>query len=79
MSTFAWTDSAVRRALGLRLELAEDDVVYSGVSTDSREIEEGQLYVALVGDRFDGHDFVVAASCGAANLALRQLARFPAR
>jgi UDP-N-acetylmuramoyl-tripeptide--D-alanyl-D-alanine ligase len=29
-----------------------------GVSIDSRNIREGELFVALKGDRFDGHDFV---------------------
>jgi len=30
----------------------------SGVSIDSRSIKEGELFVALKGDRFDGHEFV---------------------
>jgi UDP-N-acetylmuramoyl-tripeptide--D-alanyl-D-alanine ligase len=29
-----------------------------GVSIDSRTIKEGELFVAIKGDRFDGHDFV---------------------
>jgi UDP-N-acetylmuramoyl-tripeptide--D-alanyl-D-alanine ligase len=29
-----------------------------GVSIDSRNIQEGELFIALKGDRFDGHDFV---------------------
>lgn len=67
MTTFTWTDAAVRKALGLRVDLAQDDVRYAGISTDSRHIGEGQLYVALVGERFDGHDFVAdAISRGAA-------------
>lgn len=61
MSAFAWSDESVRRALGLRIELAEPEVEYIGVSTDSRAVVEGDLYVALVGDRFDGHDFVADA------------------
>ena len=32
-----------------------------GVSTDSRAIGPGELFVALSGPRFDGHDFVSAA------------------
>lgn len=32
-----------------------------GVSIDSRTIKEGELFVALKGDRFDGHDFVLDA------------------
>ncbi|HXY54029.1 MAG TPA: UDP-N-acetylmuramoyl-tripeptide--D-alanyl-D-alanine ligase [Nitrospirota bacterium] len=29
-----------------------------GISIDSRTIKEGELFVAIQGDRFDGHDFV---------------------
>jgi len=32
-----------------------------GVSTDSRTVREGDLFVALEGERFDAHDFVDAA------------------
>ena len=31
---------------------------FDGVSTDSRQVSHGDLFVALQGDRFDGHDFV---------------------
>jgi UDP-N-acetylmuramoyl-tripeptide--D-alanyl-D-alanine ligase len=58
MTSFAWTDAAVREALGLRADLARPDLAYEGVSTDSRAVREGNLYVALVGERFDGHEFV---------------------
>jgi len=33
----------------------------SGVSTDSRTINESELFIALKGDRFDGHDFLETA------------------
>ncbi len=32
--------------------------VFTGVSTDSRSIAAGELFVALRGERFDGHDYV---------------------
>lgn len=38
-----------------------DDRVYSGVGTDTRTLTPGMLFVALAGDRFDGHDFLEAA------------------
>jgi UDP-N-acetylmuramoyl-tripeptide--D-alanyl-D-alanine ligase len=64
---YTWTDAAVREALGLRLELAVEGVTYEGVSTDSRSVAPGELYVALIGDRFDGHEFLAdALSKGAA-------------
>ena len=58
---FDWSDVTVRKALGMRTDLAKEELVYEGVSTDSRTISEGDLYVALVGERFDGHDFVADA------------------
>ena len=42
----------------------------SGVSTDSRVVSEGDLYVALEGEKFDGHDFVGAAFANGAAAAL---------
>lgn len=42
--------------------LAGDDAGFAGVSIDSRTIERGQLFVALCGERFDGHGFVAAAA-----------------
>ena len=64
-ATFHWTDAAVRRAL--ELPGGDSESGYEGVSTDSRTLRPGELFVALRGDRFDGHDFVaeaVAAGCG---------------
>jgi UDP-N-acetylmuramoyl-tripeptide--D-alanyl-D-alanine ligase len=34
------------------------DAVVTGVSTDSRKVQAGDLFVALAGDRFDGHNFL---------------------
>lgn len=34
------------------------DLLVHGISTDSRTVESGQLFVALRGERFDGHSFV---------------------
>ena len=43
-------------------QLQGDCALLSGrVVTDTRKIEEGDIFVALHGDRFDGHDFVGAA------------------
>jgi UDP-N-acetylmuramoyl-tripeptide--D-alanyl-D-alanine ligase len=37
------------------------NVVFTRVTTDSRSLAPGDLFVALRGERFDGHDFVPAA------------------
>jgi len=43
---------------------------FSGVSIDSRDIGPGDLFVAISGDRFDGHDFVAKAIENGADAAL---------
>lgn len=35
---------------------------FSGVSTDTRKIEEGSLFIAIKGPNFDGHDFAAEAA-----------------
>jgi len=53
------------------------DRAYTGVSTDSRTIAAGELFVALRGPNFNGNDFVeVAAKAGAAGAVVD--AQFPA-
>lgn len=34
------------------------DVAIENISTDSRKIDAGTLFVPLIGERFDGHDFI---------------------
>ena len=38
-----------------------DDIQYAGVSTDTRALRPGDLFVALRGENFDGHGFLQAA------------------
>ncbi len=42
--------------------LTAGDAPFTAVSTDSRTIAAGELFVALAGPSFDGHDFVGAAA-----------------
>jgi UDP-N-acetylmuramoyl-tripeptide--D-alanyl-D-alanine ligase len=51
-----WSDAMVREAL--ELGAGDAALVYSSVQTDSRTIEPGSLFVALVGQRFDAHNFL---------------------
>ena len=46
-------------------ELHGDDVAIDAVSHDTRQLRPGSLYVALRGERFDGHDFAAGtrAAC----------------
>ncbi len=46
-----------------------DEGRFTGVTTDSRQVRPGDLYIALRGERFDGHDFIDAAiAAGAAGV-----------
>lgn len=58
---FVWNDATVRAALGLRPAADDRGPTYRRVNTDSRSVEEGDLFLALVGPRFDGHHFVADA------------------
>lgn len=67
---FQWTDAAVRAALSQpRPSEDTDRPVFSQVSTDTRVLRNGALFVALVGEKFDAHDFVEeAVGAGATGL-----------
>jgi len=68
-----WTDVAVRAALGIAGGEARD-IAYSGVSTDTRTLEAGALFVALRGERFDAHDFLGdAAARGARGVVVERI------
>jgi UDP-N-acetylmuramoyl-tripeptide--D-alanyl-D-alanine ligase len=58
--------------------LVGDSVRFLRVTTDSRALREGDLFVALKGERFDGHDFVPAALRQGAAAALVAHDRAPA-
>jgi len=44
-----------------RLLSGKEDDVLTGVSTDTRRLKSGELFVAIKGERFDGHNFVLDA------------------
>lgn len=54
-----WTATLLQGALGLPARPAS--APWTAVSTDTRSIEPGALFVALAGERFDGHDYLAAA------------------
>jgi len=51
----------VLKATGGRLIQGGTAVFFRGVSTDSRTLKEGELFIALKGDRFDGHNYAMEA------------------
>ena len=65
-------------ALGARW--AGEDVILQGVSTDTRTLQTGQLFVALRGPHFDGHDYLAEAKAkgAAACMVEKPVANCPA-
>ncbi|NLM12580.1 MAG: UDP-N-acetylmuramoyl-tripeptide--D-alanyl-D-alanine ligase [Epulopiscium sp.] len=41
--------------------LDENEVIITGISTDSREISCGDLFIPIKGENFDGHNFILQA------------------
>ena len=66
MSAFRWSSDEVAAALST--DPPAPVVEFTGVSTDTRSLKGGELFVALVGERFDAHEFlteaVAAGACG---------------
>ncbi len=59
-------------ATGGTLEAGELDAILTGISTDSRRISHGCLFIPLKGENFDGHDYLSAAFENGAAAALTQ-------
>lgn len=62
-----WTLGSIATEIGVLVGNAH--TVVTGVSTDSRSIEAGELFVAIAGEIHDGHEYVAGAmSRGAAGV-----------
>jgi len=67
----AFTLQSLLRDLGAdRYVTGAEDILVTGVSVDSRTVEPGALFVALPGERTDGHRFVSDAFASGAPVAL---------
>jgi len=51
----------ILKATGGRLLQGKEKTSFPGISTDSRTVAEGELFIALKGERFDGHQFAIEA------------------
>jgi UDP-N-acetylmuramoyl-tripeptide--D-alanyl-D-alanine ligase len=55
------TIEEVLKATGGKLLQGNGDAFFQGISTDSRTVAEGELFIALKGVRFDGHHYAIEA------------------
>lgn len=53
--------AGLRRLLPEAEIIGHDNIAISGCACDSRQVREGELFVALAGTRHDGHDFIAEA------------------
>jgi len=60
----------IEAAVVTRGQASDAQASFTGVSTDSRTVQRGELFVALRGERFDGHEFVATASARGAGAAM---------
>ncbi|MFD1259489.1 UDP-N-acetylmuramoyl-tripeptide--D-alanyl-D-alanine ligase [Entomomonas asaccharolytica] len=58
----------------LEVTLICDSVSFDAVSIDTRTIKQGELFIAISGENFDGHDYVAKA---AENGAIAAMVEFP--
>ena len=75
MSAPLWTRSELASAIQGRLGSAVS--VASGISIDTRTLDQGDLYFAIKGDVHDGHDFVDAALAKGASAAVVSIEKAP--
>ena len=54
----------------LETRLIKGDAAFAGVSTDSRTLKPGELFVALRGEHHDAHDHVARAEAAGAAAAV---------
>jgi len=72
-TSISMTTSEVLEATGGRLIRGEPGMNFHGVSTDSRKLQQGNLFVGLSGENFDGQDFLTAAAeAGAAGFVIQR-------
>ena len=42
----------------LKSSLSGPDILFEGISIDSRTASQGNLFIALKGEKYDGHDYI---------------------
>jgi len=71
MTTLAKVHAMLPGSLLLNISAQDAErLMLSRVGTDSRQIDAGELFIALAGERFDAHDFLVDVANSGAGAAL---------
>lgn len=68
-----WTTADILAATGGEMIGGSGDEGFTAISTDTRRIAPGDLFVPIEGERFDGHDFIQSAvAAGARGVIVRR-------
>ena len=57
----SWTTNHLLKAIGGRICSGSLQCLLGTVSTDTRKLADGDIFIALAGENFDGHDYVLTA------------------
>ncbi len=68
-----WEVTELLEATGGRLVSGGKEAAWREISTDSRSTQAGEFFLALTGERYDGHEFIrKALDCGAKGLVINE-------
>ena len=75
-----WNTSHLLKATGGRVSGGNQRCLLNSVSTDTRRLKRGDIFIALAGENFDGHDYVsTAVESGAGAVIIhREVPKLPA-
>jgi len=59
-------------AVGGKLLWGQTEKVFCGITTDSRKVEKDNLFIPLIGEKFDGHDYIEQCFDAGAAICLTQ-------
>jgi UDP-N-acetylmuramoyl-tripeptide--D-alanyl-D-alanine ligase len=54
----------------------DENAYFTGFSHDSRSVEDGDLYIPIVGEKFDGHNFIEDALSAGASMSICENSKF---
>ncbi|MFA6808803.1 MAG: UDP-N-acetylmuramoyl-tripeptide--D-alanyl-D-alanine ligase [Eubacteriales bacterium] len=66
-----WNSGEIAKIVNGRLH-GNENVSFCGCSVDSRKITPGEIFIALAGEKVDGHDFIDKAYQSGANVVLAE-------
>ncbi|HEX9453298.1 MAG TPA: Mur ligase domain-containing protein, partial [Candidatus Binatia bacterium] len=75
-----WSSTEILTATGGKMVRAGSSSRFGDIVTDSAKVKKGSVFVALKGEKFDGHSFAAdAVKRGAVCLIVHRSARLPSR